>query len=38
MPFLVKTERKESQFGGWGLYAAEDIPAGTKIWAIYDPN
>ncbi len=29
---LVKTYIDTDNFGGIGLFAAEDIPAGTKIW------
>lgn len=31
---LVKTEVKPSSIAGNGLFAAEDIPAGTPIWRL----
>ncbi len=33
----IKTIVKESNLGGLGLFAAEDIPKGTVIWE-YDPK
>ncbi len=32
MPILFKTVVKQSQIHGLGLYAAEDIPAGSTWW------
>ena len=34
MPYLVALEVKESPVGGSGLFAMQDIPAGTKTWAM----
>ena len=34
MVFLVKWEVKESPEHGKGIYAAQDIPKGTKVWAF----
>jgi hypothetical protein len=34
MPYLVALEVKESPVGGSGLFAMQDIPAGTKTWVM----
>lgn len=34
MPFHVAVEIKDTGRYGMGLYAAQDIPAGTKIWSF----
>ena len=33
---LVKTAVKNSNIEGLGLFAAEDIPANTQIWAYHE--
>lgn len=34
---LVKTYLDKDQFGGIGLFAAEDIPKGTLMWELIEP-
>ena len=37
MPILFKTETKKSDVAGVGLFALEDIPAGS-VWWTADPT
>lgn len=38
MPYLFKTEVRESPIEGLGLFAAEDIPEGAAYWSFYGPD